>query len=1447
MCFLFKLATMKHYTHLLFFILLFVFNYSKAQFSESEILIHYSDIIDVHNIDINDDNLLDIVVTSKTGIVIYECLAINQYVFKHKFPLKLGVSPNFYNGGSKDQTVIADINLDGNEDIIVGTDTAIYCVKNNGVMLEELTVLVDSFENLIDFKIMDVNNDNLNDVVALFNPNTLVTNIDCDLFFFIAESDGSYSSSIINTTMKDCNFVDIGDFDGDNLTDIIVVSESYTYYFYKNMGDGTYDLRPWYSSVLNLRNLRVYDMDSDGDLDLLFTIPNSNSSNVGYLENDGYANFFARYIINDSDLALQKDLESFDFNNDGHLDVATFKGIYINDGNMNFNNLIEYGNNNNQNNNTFLDFGDYDNDGNIELSFGKEIYNWNSIDLSFENSIAYQIKFYDADLKKRGSSDIYDIYTTSVFNNNSYDQIAVHKNNGDNKYTSIDEIVFSADFRKKIIDFKVCNLNSSDDYEIFVSFEQSDTILLYFEHDSSEFIIQSSLMEPQFIDVIDLNLDQKMDLVVFSEVDSKISYFLADNNGSFVDEIVLDAFVPDGYTEIADIDNDGDLDIVRIYFDNFDLQVNYFENLGNLSFSEEKQLVETSSISSILQFRPQLIDIDSDGDIDIITNTDQPISTNFHLNDGTGNFESINLDSLVEISLITDDKFRTQQFADIDKNGLPDIVIIAPYFIQSVSSIYIYYQMDTLSFSVPFLVTDNFSPSAQNNVQFIDFDNDEDLDLLYSQAGHLNQVIYAENMTSLTNYLISEVYFDFNKNGIRDINEPFIGNQKLTLEPSGEILITDEEILQSDLETGVYSISWMNDSAWIPTTDTIFDFTIPNTALSTISIGLYPKNPNSSLLSNITSTILRCNRNSRMSINVINTGTNTENGLLTVNIDSITNLLFTYPEYDTIINSSVGWYFNSLQPGSEFTTTCILEAPNETFTSDTLNFYSHAYISSDTSSLNIIDTFSSNYSTVVRCSYDPNDKKVNPTGVGEANYTLLNQWLLYTIRFQNVGNDTAFSVTIIDTIDNNLDITTFQVLNSSHNEQTSIQTDDRVIKFSYENILLPDSTTDSEGSNGFITYQIKPLNDISENSVIENSAAIYFDFNSPILTNTTMNTMVYVIPDYVSPTAKCKDIVIVELNQEGSATLDASLVDDGSTDNVGITSFVLSESIFNCEHIGMNAISLTIIDAVGNEDECTSQVMVVDSIEPTLVCKDDVTLSLNENGMVNFNASMLINSAEDNCDIDSILLSETSLDCDALGDNQINIVVTDGSMLQSECNVDINLLDEVAPTIECQDISINVETGNTTSITADSIVTAQDDNCSIAAITLSKSEFTTADVGSNEVTVSAIDNANNQTECMINVEVTLSTNLIETQYNIKTVFAPNPIRQKAQIRFSDVLPFSYDITIYNLAGERIANLQNLNQQNITLDFKNQANGNYIIHISASATGKILHSISAIKQ
>jgi len=139
-------------------------------------------------------------------------------------------------------------------------------------------------------------------------------------------------------------------------------------------------------------------------------------------------------------------------------------------------------------------------------------------------------------------------------------------------------------------------------------------------------------------------------------------------------------------------------------------------------------------------------------------------------------------------------------------------------------------------------------------------------------------------------------------------------------------------------------------------------------------------------------------------------------------------------------------------------------------------------------------------------SYDPNDKQGFPLGYGADHYIRPGTTLEYQIRFQNTGNDTAFTVRLVDTLSAWLDPATMRSGTGSHPFSWDLS-GAGVLSFLFENILLPDSNVNEAASHGFATFSIDHRADAPLETLIENTAHIYFDFNEAVVTNTTFHRL----------------------------------------------------------------------------------------------------------------------------------------------------------------------------------------------------------------------------------------------------------------------------------------------------------------------------------------------------
>jgi uncharacterized repeat protein (TIGR01451 family) len=145
--------------------------------------------------------------------------------------------------------------------------------------------------------------------------------------------------------------------------------------------------------------------------------------------------------------------------------------------------------------------------------------------------------------------------------------------------------------------------------------------------------------------------------------------------------------------------------------------------------------------------------------------------------------------------------------------------------------------------------------------------------------------------------------------------------------------------------------------------------------------------------------------------------------------------------------------------------------------------------------------------TIVTTPIDPNDKTALPLGFGPLNFIQKNDSLVYRINFQNVGTAPAFDVIVVDTIDSDLDLATFELIDFSHPH--TLSQDDREVKWTFTNIQLPDSLSDEPNSHGYITYKIWQNSELSPGTEIRNSAWIKFDYEPWIETNEVLRTIAH--------------------------------------------------------------------------------------------------------------------------------------------------------------------------------------------------------------------------------------------------------------------------------------------------------------------------------------------------
>ncbi|TBX69535.1 T9SS type A sorting domain-containing protein [Flavobacterium silvisoli] len=293
-----------------------------------------------------------------------------------------------------------------------------------------------------------------------------------------------------------------------------------------------------------------------------------------------------------------------------------------------------------------------------------------------------------------------------------------------------------------------------------------------------------------------------------------------------------------------------------------------------------------------------------------------------------------------------------------------------------------------------------------------------------------------------------------------------------------------------------YNVSPASVSVTFPqaTNPTIQDFCItPNGVHNDLEISILPL------------TNARPGFDSLYKILCTNKGTTTLSGDVNVVFDdTVLDYVSASPNFDAQATNNLTWNFSNLTPCETriILVTWNLNGQMETpslHVGDILHFTATINpIANDETPLNNVSILNQK----LLSSADPNDKTciegttITPEMVGD--------YVHYVIRFENTGNANAENIVVKDIIDTTkFDINSLVILSSSASFVTRI-TNTSKIEFIFENIQLP---FDDANNDGYIAFKIKTKPTLVVGDTFSNSANIYFDYNFPIVTNTTETTV----------------------------------------------------------------------------------------------------------------------------------------------------------------------------------------------------------------------------------------------------------------------------------------------------------------------------------------------------
>src|SRR6056300_1709149 len=271
------------------------------------------------------------------------------------------------------------------------------------------------------------------------------------------------------------------------------------------------------------------------------------------------------------------------------------------------------------------------------------------------------------------------------------------------------------------------------------------------------------------------------------------------------------------------------------------------------------------------------------------------------------------------------------------------------------------------------------------------------------------------------------------------------------------------------------------------------------------------------------------------------------------------------------------------------------------------------------------------------------------------------------------------------------------------------------------------------------------------------------------------------VSDAINPVAVVKN-ASVNLNASGSASISYSDIENGSSDNCGVTKIYLDDSTFNCSDAGVNKVILTVEDAAGNQDTAHAYVTVSDAINPVAVVKN-ASVNLNASGSASISYSDIENGSSDNCGVTKIYLDDSTFNCSDAGVNKVILTVEDAAGNQDTAHAYVTVSDAINPVAVVKNASVNLNASGSASISYSDIENGSSDNCGVTKIYLDDSTFNCSDAGVNKVILTVEDAAGNQDTAHAYVTVSDAINPVAV---VKNASVNLNASGSASISYSDI-------------------------------------------------------------
>ncbi|MCF7809945.1 FG-GAP-like repeat-containing protein [bacterium] len=614
-------------------------------------------------------------------------------------------------------TVIAtDLDDDGDIDVLgtASRDDEITWWENDGDQNFDEHIISENYNTAYGVYAVDIDDDGDTDILSTANEDHLIT---------LWENDGdeNFDTHNIQNDYNGINEVIASDIDSDGDIDILGAAfNDDKVVWFENDGEENFSAHDIAENFDFVRAVFCADLDNDGDIDVIGAA--DSGYEVTWWENDGDENFTTHNLIDNFDGAA--DVFAGDIDSDGDIDIVgtafrdntitwwendldpdipgiaidplslDFGSVNINQSEAQYFNILNEG----DNDLTITDIsveGDY-----FYVNFPNEF------SLESQEDVNVRITF-----TPEAAGEFEGVVTVSSDDPHNR-EIEIELSGAGTTAIEFTYHLVDGDF-SGVYDAVSCDLDSDGDIDIIGVANQTSEVA-WWENDGAQNFNQRDLQgetdRPTSLFVEDIDGDEDID--VFVSHRGGIAWWENDDNQRFEEHVLDNEFLTAGSVYVFDIDSDGDMDVIG-GSSLSDGGIAWWENDGDEDM--QKHIVYTG-VGGITCVYP--VDIDNDGDIDILagsTRTEDAIT--IWENDGEENFEK---------RVVADDDFRRTRSVraiDLDVDGDLDIVAAA-----DINDRIAWWENDgELNFE-RHIVTDDFEYA--NDVFPADFNFDGNIDLV---------------------------------------------------------------------------------------------------------------------------------------------------------------------------------------------------------------------------------------------------------------------------------------------------------------------------------------------------------------------------------------------------------------------------------------------------------------------------------------------------------------------------------------------------------------------------------------------------------------------------------------------------------------------------------------------------------------------------------------------